>query len=150
MVLSRRLKNFKLTNLLMPNIALIHCIYSRTSVARTLMARLPRQFQTHSWVPLKKSHSSRHYCIRNNLWWFSFFYIEKVYCLYSLESPQWGNSNENTQHTYMLEKLRDIPIMPPVLALWLTLISSNYMYPCLEHLFLVPKVFKPLKFNCIW
>ena len=37
--------------------------------------------------------------------------------------------------------------MPPDLALWLTLISSNYPY--LEHIFMVPKVFKPLKFYCI-
>ena len=33
--------------------------YSRTSVARTLMARLPRLFQTRSGVPWKKSKSSR-------------------------------------------------------------------------------------------
>ena len=32
---------------------------SRTSVARTLMARLPWLFQTRSWVPWKKSHSCR-------------------------------------------------------------------------------------------
>ena len=37
--------------------------------------------------------------------------------------------------------------MPPKLALWLTLISLNY--PCLEHIFMVIKVFKPLKFYCI-
>ena len=37
--------------------------------------------------------------------------------------------------------------MPPDLALWLTLISSNY--PCLELIFMVPKVFEPLKFDCI-
>ena len=37
--------------------------------------------------------------------------------------------------------------MPPDLTLCLTLISSNY--PCLEHFFTVPKVFKPLKFYCI-
>ena len=30
---------------------------------------------------------------------------------------------------------------------WLTLISSNY--PCLEHIFMIPKVFEPLKFHCI-
>ena len=28
------------------------------------------------------------------------------------------------------------------------LISSNY--PCLEHIFMVPKVFEPLKFYCIF
>ena len=37
--------------------------------------------------------------------------------------------------------------MPSDLALKLTLISSNY--PCLEHIFMVPKVFEPLKFYCI-
>ena len=36
--------------------------------------------------------------------------------------------------------------MLPDLALGLTLISSNY--PCLEHIFMVPKVFEPLKFYC--
>ena len=31
-----------------------------------------------------------------------FFYILKiVYCVYSLESPQRGDSNANTQHTFM-------------------------------------------------
>ena len=37
--------------------------------------------------------------------------------------------------------------MPPDFALRLTLISSNY--PCLELIFIVPKVFQPLKFDCI-
>ena len=36
--------------------------------------------------------------------------------------------------------------MPPDLALWLTLISSNY--PCLKHIFMVLKVFEPMKFYC--
>ena len=38
--------------------------------------------------------------------------------------------------------------MPPDLALWITLISSNY--PCLEHIFMVPKGFEPLKNDCIY
>ena len=37
--------------------------------------------------------------------------------------------------------------MLPDLALSSTLTSSNY--PCLELMFMVPKVFKPLKFSCI-
>ena len=37
--------------------------------------------------------------------------------------------------------------MLPDLALLSTLICSNY--PCLELIFLVPKVFEPLKFDCI-
>ena len=36
--------------------------------------------------------------------------------------------------------------MPPDLALSSTLNGSNY--PCLELIFLVPKVFEPLKFDC--
>ena len=36
--------------------------------------------------------------------------------------------------------------MPPDLALSSTLISSNY--PCLELIFIVRKVFEPLKFDC--
>ena len=38
--------------------------------------------------------------------------------------------------------------MPPDLVLSSTLIGSNY--PCLELIFMVPKVFEPLKFDCIW
>ena len=33
--------------------------YSRTSMAQTLMARLPRFFRTLTWVPWNKSHSCR-------------------------------------------------------------------------------------------
>ena len=36
--------------------------------------------------------------------------------------------------------------MPPDLALWFTLISSNY--PNLEDIFMVPKLLEPLKFDC--
>ena len=38
--------------------------------------------------------------------------------------------------------------MPPDLALSSTLIGSNY--PCLELIFMVPKVFELLKFDCIF
>ena len=43
-------------------------------------------------------------------------------------------------------KIKEILIMPPDLALLSTLTGSNY--PCLELIFMVSKVFKPLKFNC--
>ena len=45
-------------------------------------------------------------------------------------------------------KIKEILIMPPDLALLSTLIGSNY--PCLEPSFMVPKVFEPLKFECIY
>ena len=38
--------------------------------------------------------------------------------------------------------------MPPDLALSSTLIGSNY--PCLEIIFMVPMVFEPLKFDCMY
>ena len=41
----------------------------------------------------------------------------------------------------------EILIMSPVLALLSTLTGSNY--PGLELIFMVPKVFEPLKFDCI-
>ena len=44
-------------------------------------------------------------------------------------------------------KIKEILIKPPDLALLSTLISLNY--PCLELIFMVPKVFEPLKFDCI-
>ena len=44
-------------------------------------------------------------------------------------------------------KIKEILIMPPDLALLSTLIGSNY--PCLELIFMVPKVFEALKFDCI-
>ena len=68
--------------------------------------------------------------------------------MFSSESPQWGDSNENTQYTFIFEGSRkDTPIIPPGLALLSTLIGSNN--PCLELIFMVPKVFEPLKFYCI-
>ena len=42
-------------------------------------------------------------------------------------------------------KIKEILIMRPGLALLSTLIGSNY--PCLELIFMVPKVFEPLKFD---
>ena len=58
-----------------------------------------------------------------------FFHIENgIFCIYL-----------NTLH--VKENRKDIPIFPPDLALRLRHISSNY--PCLEHIFMVPKVFEP-------
>ena len=45
-----------------------------------------------------------------------------VYRVYSLESPRWGDSNENTQYIFITdedfeENRKDIPVKPPALAL---------------------------------
>ena len=45
-------------------------------------------------------------------------------------------------------KIKEILIMPPDLALLSTLIGSNYS--CLDLILMVPKVFEPLKFDCIY
>ena len=49
-------------------------------------------------------------------------------------------------YLHVKENRKDIAIMPSDLALWLTRIRSNY--PSREHIFMVPKVFEPLKFYC--
>ena len=53
-----------------------------------------------------------------NLGLFFCFILKKIYCVFSSESTQWGDSNENTQHTFMLkDNQKDIHIMPPDLVL---------------------------------
>ena len=102
------------------------------------MARLPLLFRTRSWVPRKNFMAA-------DLGQFGvifFFTLKMVCCVYSLESPRWGDSNENK------ENRKETPIMPLDLELWLALIRSNY--PCLEYIFMVPKVFEPLKLYCIY
>ena len=62
-----------------------------------------------------------------------FFIFKMVYCVYSLDSPRWGSFNEYTKPTFILKKIeKSSSIMLSDLALWLTLISSNY--PFLEHI----------------
>ena len=59
--------------------------------------------------------------------------------MYLVESP-------HTICLHVKENRKDIPILPPDLALRIKLISSNY--PCLQHVYMVAKVFEPLKFDC--
>ena len=51
-----------------------------------------------------------------------------------------GALPEHTTYLHVKENRKDIHIMPP------TLTSSNY--PCVEHVFIVPKMFEPLRFYC--
>ena len=90
---------------------------SRTSVARILVARLPRLFQTCSCVPNQEHPIAADIIVFGIISsiFFMILILIMVCCVYSLESP---HSNENTQHNFMLKKNRkDIPIMSPVLAL---------------------------------
>ena len=34
--------------------------------------------------------------------------MNMVYCVYSLESPHWGDSIVNTQHTFILKKIENL------------------------------------------
>ena len=51
-----------------------------------------------------------------------------------------------TTNLHVEEKRKNVPTVPPDLALKLTHIRSKY--PFLGHIFIVPKVFEPLKFDC--
>ena len=44
-------------------------------------------------------------------------YWKMVYCVHSLESPHWGDSNKNTQYTFMLKKWEKISFI--CLLTWL-------------------------------
>ena len=72
--------------------------------------------------------------------------------MYSLELPHRGNSNEYTQHTIIVLKIKNISLnyryLFPELVPWLTLSGSNYPY--LEWISMVPKMFKPLRVDCIF
>ena len=78
------------------------------------------------------------------------FYYEIVCCVYSLQSPHRGDSNEYTEYTIILLKVENIFInyrhLPPDLAPRLNLNGSNYT--SLEQISMVPKMFEPLKFDC--
>ena len=71
--------------------------------------------------------------------------------MYSLESPHRGDSNEYTQHSIIVLKIEKISLdycyLLSELVPWLTLSGSNY--PCLERISMVPKMFEPLRFDCI-
>ena len=56
---------------------------------------------------------------------FFLFILKIVYCVYSLESPQRGDSNENTQHTFMLKKTEKISL--------LNLLTWRYNQPSLAR-----------------
>ena len=76
--------------------------YSITSVARTLMARLPWLIEL-NFESLGKNPTAAN-LIKYRV---TFLFMWKmIYCLYTLESPHPADSNENTQHTFMLKKIK--------------------------------------------
>ena len=80
-----------------------------------------------------------------------FSYHEIVCCVYSLESPHQGDSNAYTQHPIVMKKVKkslNYRYLLRDLAPSLSLSGSNY--PCLEQFSIVPKMFQPLKFDCMY
>ena len=85
----------------------------------------------------KKSHRCRFGIIWGD---FSFFYIENcILCVHIKNCRDEAILNENTQHIFILKKIKNLSH----LVISLTLIGSNY--PCLEYIFMVLKVFEPLR-----
>ena len=62
------------------------------------------------------------------------------------------DSNEYTEHTIIIHKTEKTSLnyihLPPDLVLLLTLSGSNYQY--LEQVYMVPKIFELLRFDCIY
>ena len=113
--------------------------------ARTPLARLPWLFRARPWVLSKKNTIAADITVFG-IFWVIFFSLKMVCCVYSLESSHWGDSNENTQHTFMLKKIKKISLWS--LLTWCynqpSLVPTS---PCLELIFMVPKVFKSWKFD---
>ena len=116
-------------------------------MARTRMARYRGWFELFFQSLQDSSNSSRKIFMD-----FFLFYHGIVCCMYSLESPHRGDSNEYTQHTIIVYKIEKISLnyryLLPELVPWLTVSGSNY--PCLERISMVPKMFEPLRFDCMY
>ena len=69
--------------------------------------------------------------------------------MYSLESPHRGDSNENTYHTLVLEKLKEIALLcPPPHPGAMINTHKLEVPPSRTSLHGFPKVFEPFKFYC--
>ena len=95
----KRVLKYQLTSQRTCKPVLEECEYSITSVARTRMARLPWMIRTLFSVPIKffpiaQENKYLGICL--------IFYHGIVCCVYSLESPHRGDSNEYTQHTIVV------------------------------------------------
>ena len=77
----------------------------------------------------------------------SFRYFNmKVYCVFWLESPHWGDSNENTKYTIFNMK-KKIALNHPKSAAWD--FSQGLKNEFETTVVNEPSVFEPLKFYCI-
>ena len=79
--------------------------YSRTSIARTPMARLPWLIRTRFESLRSSSDSTRKQIFREIF----LSYRKIVCCVHSLESPHRGDSNEYTHHTIIVKEIKKNP-----------------------------------------
>ena len=80
---------------------------------------------------------------------FSIFFSMKVYCMFSLESPQRGDSNEYTQYTIFQQyKQENLPKLPQICNYGICSkgLKNEFEIAVVNE----PSVFEPLKFYCIY
>ena len=78
---------------------------------------------------------------------FSIFFNMKLYCVFSLESPHRGDSNESTQYTYFNIK-KKITLNYPKSAP-MGLVSKGLKNDFKTAVVNEPSMFEPLKFYCM-
>ena len=78
---------------------------------------------------------------------FFIFFNIKVCCVFSLESPHRGDSNENTQHTISIEK-ENLSKLSQICSYGM--FSKGLKNEFETALVNEPSVFEPLKFYCIF
>ena len=78
--------------------------------------------------------------------YFSIFIYMKVYCVFSLESPHRGDSNEYTQHIILNSKQKESPLI--ILSLPLGDFSKGLENEFETAVVDEPSVLEPLKFYC--
>ena len=78
---------------------------------------------------------------------FSIFFNMKVYCVFSLESPHRGDSNEYTQYTIFNIKKKITLNYPKTatMGFFLKRLKNEFETAVVNE----PSVFEPLKFYCI-
>ena len=77
---------------------------------------------------------------------FLIFFNMKACCVFSLESPHRGNSNEKSQHTIFNREKKISPIIPKCNYGFFSNGLKNEFETALVN---EPSVFEPLKFYCI-
>ena len=124
-------------------LSLLKNIYSRSSMAQPSLEPWKYVFKT-VVVPANECYSLGQ-VMGHNRDIFLIFFKMKVYCVFSLESPHWGDSNENTQYTIFNIKKKITKIIPN-LQLWdfFKGLKNKFQIAMVN----MPSVFKPLKFYC--